>query len=327
LFPGAQIDLVCRTGVSQFFIDQKMVSRAFEVKKGDRKSYLALVKQLRIENYDICISPHQSLRTAIFISSLGAKTKVGFKNWWNKWFFTHRISRDKTLPDALRQLSLMDPFDGSLKNKMRDFANNVEILPDIPKEFSMKLDIQSVSLPELLTGIMKTKYALIAPGSQWPTKRWSVDGFVEVIRKLMSEKYEVVLVGSGTEDVLINKRLSDLIPGLIDLTNSTSLSELAYLMTKATVLVCNDSGLMHLAATAGLPVVAIFGPTTPALGYRPWQNRAQIIEKTLFCRPCGRHGHKICPLRTHECMKLIKSSDVMAGITKVYTGPDQRGQN
>jgi heptosyltransferase-2 len=96
-------------------------------------------------------------------------------------------------------------------------------------------------------------------------------------------------------------------------------------MTKAEALICNDSGLMHLASVAGLPTVAVFGPTTIALGYRPWQNQARVVERELFCRPCGKHGHVRCPLNTHECMKSISESQVLKEFRKVYKVPDQKG--
>jgi heptosyltransferase-2 len=69
---------------------------------------------------------------------------------------------------------------------------------------------------------------------------------------------------------------------------------------------------MHLAATSETPSVVIFGPTILEFGFRPWQDRVFVVETHgLACRPCGKHGHKKCPIGTHICMKQISKDEVL----------------
>lgn len=316
--------MVCRSGLGSFFEHQGLVKKAYEIRKNDKSSYDNILKEIKGQSYEFCFSPHQSFRTALLVSQIKAKEKVGFKIWWNRFFFSKRVVRDMELPDALRQASLMGPWDNTSKFAL--FKNSVRDLPTINSEISMQIEVQPVvHRSQLASRLSETNFVLLAPGSQWPTKRWTEEGFVEIAKTLKAERFEVALIGNGKDDRDINTRISKSVPGLVDLSDQTDLNELAWLMTKAEALVCNDSGLMHLASVAGLPTVAIFGPTTLSLGYRPWQNQARVVEKDLFCRPCGKHGHKRCPLNTHECMKAVGSAQVLKEFRKVCKVPDQKG--
>lgn len=78
-----------------------------------------------------------------------------------------------------------------------------------------------------------------------------------------------------------------------------------------------------MAAVVGLPTVAVFGPTTLDLGYRPWQSRAIVVQNNLLdCRPCGLHGAQRCPLGHHQCMKDLKVERVIQAFSKLLTIPE-----
>ena len=92
------------------------------------------------------------------------------------------------------------------------------------------------------------------------------------------------------------------------------MGQLVDMFTQGTALVCNDSGAMHAAAAAGLPTVAVFGPTVLAQGFRPWQNQAMVVQRRLECRPCGKHGSDKCPIGTHACMEGIEAGEVLEAL-------------
>jgi heptosyltransferase-2 len=130
---------------------------------------------------------------------------------------------------------------------------------------------------------------------------------------LLEKGYEVELVGSPDEKALCQS-IADEAPGVKNRCGETSLSGLVDLLATGTALVCNDSGAMHAAATVGLPTVAIFGPTAMEFGFRPWQNKATVLQRELPCRPCAKHGGKQCPVNTHECMTSIKATEVLMSL-------------
>ncbi|MDH3974402.1 MAG: lipopolysaccharide heptosyltransferase II, partial [Deltaproteobacteria bacterium] len=65
-----------------------------------------------------------------------------------------------------------------------------------------------------------------------------------------------------------------------------------------------------------VPVVTIFGPTSPSFGYAPYGKNVQIVEKALSCRPCHHHGPMVCPKEHFRCMRDITVNDVMDAIER-----------
>ena len=285
--------------------------RAFEISKANASEKRQVFKSLATTSFDHVFSPHRSVRTAILVRPLKARKKIGFHEWWNSFAFDQRVAFDSSLPDALRQLSLLKIFDDFPAEAFMHFKSTPSrtttdefIKLPIPEEFSMTLPRFS-KLRDT-----RSQRVLMAPGSVWPTKRWTTEGYTEVARTFISKGFEVVLVGSPDEKDLCTQ-IADAVPAVKNCAGQYSLIKLLQIMATSRVILTNDSGAMHLAAVAGLPTVTVFGPTTLAQGYRPWQNSAVVVQKDLDCRPCGRHGGKKCPLGHHHCMKHISSSEVM----------------
>jgi len=142
----------------------------------------------------------------------------------------------------------------------------------------------------------------VNPSARWATKLWGNDKFAELIRRLPSER--VVLTGSAVEREQIDK----IAQGRRNLVGQTDLFQLAELYRRCQVVVTNDSGPMHLAAAVGTPVVAIFGPTDPALT-GPYGDRHVVLRAGVPCSPCFKDS---CANKVHmECMKLITVEQVL----------------
>lgn len=293
-WPHCFLGLVCRRGVGELLLHGGAVDEIIEVEKSDKASLKRAFRQTKEFHANLIFSPHRSFRTAMWVWRLRSKFSVGFKNSWNRFAFSTRQVRESSDHDVLRQLKLMERVGLDVN--------------DIPPEIkSLKLDIEGKP-----TGItLEPRYAVLSPGSQWNTKRWTIEGFIEIGRKLEESGRQVVIVGS-TQEKEIGVQISSQLKKSVNLCGKTTVFELAQILRDADILFCNDSGAMHVASVVEIPIVSIFGPTVPAQGYSPWNKKARIVEVELSCRPCGAHGHKICPIRTHDCMKKISSEMVWA---------------
>lgn len=319
VFNGAEVWLLCRKGLSQFFTDLKLVDRALEVNKKDIQSWNNVKSEIAQHHFDAVICPHQSLTSAIVAKNINASLKVGFSKWWNGYFFDQRVERPDYMPDALKQLRLLTPFDSELKTRYDEleslfneqgeeiFINKTEEgqLEKIPNWASMRIDFKKADQK-------RKRIIFIAPGSVWATKRWVKEGFQSVGQYFSEKGFQIYLVGSAEESDLCNE-IAKKIQGAENLAGKTSLTELVYKLADGSLMISNDNGAMHLASVAGTPTVAIFGPTTLDLGYRPWNDQVSIVAEydALACRPCGKHGHQVCPIKTHECMKNISAELVI----------------
>ena len=118
--------------------------------------------------------------------------------------------------------------------------------------------------------------ALVHPGASVPEKRWPVEGFGRVAKGLLRRGYNVALTGSGGEREL-SQRVSELAPGVIDLTGRTDLSTLIGLVSRADLLVSNDTGPAHLAYSLGTPSVTVFGPSTDVGRWGPLNGERHAV--------------------------------------------------
>ena len=96
----------------------------------------------------------------------------------------------------------------------------------------------------------------------------------------------------------------------------TTISELTNYISNLDIFITGDSGPMHIAASLNIPTIALFGPTDP-IETAQWKNPySVIIKKDLECQPCMK---RTCPLKHHNCMKLIEAREVIDSIAKVTT--------
>ena len=106
---------------------------------------------------------------------------------------------------------------------------------------------------------------------------------------------------------------------LLEIRTDLTLLESAGLMEKASWVVTNDSGPMHMASALNVPTVAIFCSTLPAFGFGPLADKSTIVEKAeeLSCRPCGVHGKASCPVRHFKCGMDVSPQQVLTAVSAV----------
>jgi len=109
---------------------------------------------------------------------------------------------------------------------------------------------------------------------------------------------------------------SSLGEGATSMAGMLSLSETAALLKLASLVIANDSGLLHMAQSQKTPVVGIYGPTTRELGYFPLVQNSTVVETNLSCRPCTHNGLNYCPRKHFRCMNDINSETVINAALK-----------
>ncbi|MGE5500111.1 MAG: glycosyltransferase family 9 protein [Syntrophothermus sp.] len=157
----------------------------------------------------------------------------------------------------------------------------------------------------------------MCPGSRHFTKMWPEVNFIELGRLLSMQGYKIFLLG-GSSDREICRRIAQEIDGAADLSNNNELFLTAAEMKNCTAIICNDSGMMHTACAAGVPVAVFFGSTVREFGFTPYKNNNLILENnSLSCRPCSHIGRAKCPKGHFKCMKEITPALAFDKISKI----------
>ncbi|HQN64216.1 MAG TPA: lipopolysaccharide heptosyltransferase II [Methylophilus sp.] len=151
----------------------------------------------------------------------------------------------------------------------------------------------------------------LCPGAEYgEAKRWPAEYFAEVAKHAISQGWQVVLFGSE-KDVSVTSHINQLAQGhCVDLGGKTKLDEAIDIMSLCDTIVCNDSGLMHVAAALDKKLIAIFGSSDP-YHTPPMHPKAVIEYLALPCSPCF---ERICPLGHLNCLKQITPQLIQAKI-------------
>ncbi|MGB9761122.1 MAG: lipopolysaccharide heptosyltransferase II [Caldimicrobium thiodismutans] len=154
---------------------------------------------------------------------------------------------------------------------------------------------------------------LIAPGAAYgPAKKWPISYFRELLEKLSREGYTLLVVG-GENEAEEGKFLSEGLKNTYNLCGKTEITLLAGLFKLSTLLISNDSGLMHLGAALRISQIAIFGSTDPEYT-GPLNPKAIVLKEDLPCSPCF---ERTCPKGNYRCLKEITPQRVYEVFKKI----------
>ena len=178
-------------------------------------------------------------------------------------------------------------------------------------------DRQQAALNRL--GLVPSKAVAFCIGAEYgPAKRWPAAHFAELARKLAAEGRQVWLLGSA-KDAPIGEEIERLSAGAArSLCGQTDLGEAVDLLAAASLVVANDSGLMHIAAALDKPMVALFGSSSPAFT-PPLSDKARIASLDLPCSPCFKRE---CPLGHLDCLTKLTPGMVYQLIQEIPTTQD-----
>jgi len=149
------------------------------------------------------------------------------------------------------------------------------------------------------------RLVVIAPGAAHPDKQWSMERFTEVALQLHRSHgagiiWAVTSIDKGKSQ-LEGKISADRFLELIDY----PVDKLAGVMARADLAIANDSGIAHLSSAVGTPVITLFGPTHPSLGFAPCGLFDRVVDVDEPCRPCSLHGEKPCYRDERYCLHRI----------------------
>jgi heptosyltransferase-2 len=166
-------------------------------------------------------------------------------------------------------------------------------------------------------GLEAGGYAALMPGAEFgPAKRWPEDKYAGLARHFADRGLKTILLGSA-KDREVGAAITALVPEAIDLTGQTRLEDAIDLLGGARIAVANDSGLMHVAAAVGVPVVGVYGSTsyenTP-----PLTDRRELISLHLSCSPCHKRE---CPLGHLDCLKKLDLTLVSDAADRLLAQP------
>lgn len=289
LMGDASLTVACPSKLTTLWERCGFVDRVLTLEK-PRQLY-ACSSVLRRGKFETALLLTNSLRSAMEARMAGINTLVGHSANARRLLLTRAVPRK--------------PFDWNRTHRMYDYLDLSEAL-GATQDTSFPL-IRLPHAPKVV------KQIAICPGAEYgPTKRWLPWHFVEVGRTLQLETgASIVLLGSSGDKPAVDA-VAEGLPGAENLCGKTDLNEFMNRLAQSLLVICNDSGAMHLASALGTPVVAIFGSTEPRLT-APLGKRFAAVRRHVACSPCFLRR---CPF-DFSCMTQVTPDEVLAAARKM----------
>lgn len=175
------------------------------------------------------------------------------------------------------------------------------------------------ALPDSLSRKLPSTYLVWCIGATHATKKFPSGRIPEIAEQL---PIPVVLVGGKAEQEEANNLSAGYKNNIISVCGECTLQESAFIIRNAALIISNDTGMMHLAAASGKPLISIWGGTVPELGFAPENHDAPhvlIQNNTLNCRPCHSKGLPECPLGHFNCMRQLETETILAAAKRLLS--------
>ena len=323
LHPGCTIDVFAPKWSMAVFERMPEINRIIENPFGhgalDLKKRWQTGRELGKHGYDQVIVLPGSLKSALIAAATGIKQRTGYVGE-SRYLLLNDIRK---LDKAALPL-MVDRYTALAYPTQADFNG----YSDNPR---FQIDPQSQAAALAKHGLDTAKPVLaFCPGAEYgPAKRWPARHFAELARRYAAQGWQIWLFGSQ-KDFDIAEEINTLVEtspphdvsggGLCtNLCGQTSLSEAIDLLACADTVVCNDSGLMHLAAALGRKLVAVYGSSSPD-HTPPLSKQAAIVSLNLECSPCFQRE---CPLGHTDCLNKLLPEQVENAAKQI---PIQRSQ-
>ena len=262
--------------------------------------------KLRSYHFDLAIDPYADyeLKTALITALAGAKKSIGYPSHGRQFLFNlpaPELRSDRHFIEI--SLDLLA-------------ACGISATEKLPEIFLTKAERQwACQLLEAETNCSKSVIG-IHPGAHYPSQRWPAEYHAQVIDQLRrTEDVEFILLGGhGDQDELV--AVQSCMTGSICAHVTSDIRQFAAIASLCQILVCNNSGPLHVAAAVKTPTLSFCGPTN----YDRWLpigagHRVLRIHR-LECIGC-QAAH--CPIKTHDCMRLIKPAEVVAALKEMLS--------
>ncbi|MCK5146522.1 glycosyltransferase family 9 protein [bacterium] len=306
-FPHAQIDMLVKSEFAPLVEGNTAVNHVYCFTSGG--SLKDMLIQIRAAGYTHVADLQSNIRSILVSHSCGASHRVRFhhdrvKRWM---LIQHKanIYGTSPVPVAKRFLNAVAAWGVEDDSKGLYLNISADVLVKTAEIFKQwGIDTNSSIIA-------------IAPGASRQTKQWHKDSFCNVARYWADKDVNIIVVG-GPEEIELCRTVAEAAGPLgHSAAGIGSRMETAGILSKSSLLLSNDTGLMHMACALNIPVTAIFGPTTHQLGFFPYRARAHVIEEKLACRPCSKHGSDICPQGHFDCMNNIQPVRVIEIMKKI----------
>lgn len=270
-------------------------------------AFSKLFLEIRRRNFDVLFylttrnrTASQIKRDTLFFETAGIKNIIGTSYLLNNLL---DAKANRPLPTVESEMSFLI---NCLKFENVPVRADEILAPDLQLSSEEKYSAEKWLDENCLNYLKQNKLLAIAPSGKWESKIWSEDSFEEVVKNLIEKEDVFPIVFGGAEDVELGNRLLGRWRRGANAAGKLNIREAAAALSKCRIYLGNDTGTMHLAASVGVPCVAVFSAIDWAGRWVPFGENHKIFRETVPCEGCL---SSVCKFE-HECLKAIRADVV-----------------
>lgn len=305
-FPQARITALVNEGTEAVLQQNPCLDHIVLLPRGNWMQQFQFLRHMRSRRFDCVIDLSDGDRSAILTAISGAGLKIGF-NQESRW---RGQAYSWSVKGKYGTMHMLDYHAQALIP--------LGLEPRVCAPELVLTDTETLAAEQILVnhGLKDTKWIMLHPAARYWFKAWPAERFARFGSAMLKEGFQIVLVGTENERSIVDEVMKAGEQQFLSLVGKTNLRELAALMRHCSLFVGNDAGPMHIAAAVGCPVVALFGPTDPAV-WGPYGTKCHTLYKGLDCRECFHPG---CQRGEMSCMNLIGVEEVLAVAKRLLSG-------
>jgi heptosyltransferase-3 len=330
-WPNTVVDVIVNEHTGGILEGNPDINEVIEIAEHpDWRQYLRLLKRIT-RRYDLAVTTQAGDRPHLY-SIIAAATRVGiisdlsWKNAWkrracNGWALldnvtTHTVHQNLKLAEIL------------------GIGKHYAVVPPVSGEPEFSTAAKSGVRPE-------SPYAVVHPYPMWRYKRWTTQGWEQLIEALLREGLSVVITGGPDQDerrfcAALTDRYRDKV---MDSSGKLRFGELSALLASSTCFIGPDTSITHLAAASGTPTVALYGPTNPVkwgpwpaswasdanpfvMRQHPWQRcgNVTLVQGIADCVPCHEEGCERHRQSYSRCLDDLPAELVIEALREILPG-------
>ncbi len=301
-FPKARITMLVNAGTEEIVQGHPALDEVLIVGRGSMPRQWRMLAELRRRRFDLVVDLTDADRSAILSWLSGAPIRVGYnsENRWRGRLYTDIVEVDRFGMHAVNyHLAAVKALG------LAGRASDPDITVGRDARQAAKRLLQDVQIEG------DRPFVCLHPGARWWFKAWPEERFAALADRIQTKAQAQVLFLGGDQDRQVVRKIGTaMMTPCRNLAGRTSLQEAAAVLERATLMVSNDNGLMHIAAAVGIRVVGLFGPSDPAI-WGPCGVGHRIFYKQLDCRSCF---HPDCFRGDENCMRLISLDEVWQAV-------------
>jgi heptosyltransferase-2 len=320
--PGVQIDVMAPGWSGALLERMPEVMRFIDMPVGHGSLQLKLRyqlgKSLKANHYDQAILLPNSLKSALVPFWAKIPRRTGYVGEMRYGLLNDIRQLDKSLLTMTVQR-----FAALAYSKVEMFAAENIALKNIPVP-SLKVEPHKVTeaLNKFHLGTQQPVLAL-CPGAEYgPAKQWPARHYAGLAKTKLEQGWQVWIFGSQKDDAIAKDINNLLEQRAINLCGKTELAEAIDLMSASHAVVSNDSGLMHMAAALGLPIVGVYGSSDPTFT-PPLGKNSAMVNLDLKCSPCFK---RTCPFGHTDCLEKLEPQRVLNALQNLDSHKEEHNE-